>query len=189
MIYNIITKITMKLMIVLLLLTAIASCGPKNMHPELKTVSFVDLKRYQGTWHEIARLPMWFQRKCVRSKAEYRLDDSGRVAVTNSCITKKGDQLVATGHATVVDTKTNAKLEILFDNWFSKLFPWLTKGKYWVLYLDTEYTVAIVGNPNRKYLWILSRKPAIPQENYNELVKICRKRGFETQKLIKAPGE
>jgi lipocalin len=31
----------------------------------------------------------------------------------------------------------------------------LTKGEYWVL--DDDYQTALVGHPNRKYLWLLTR--------------------------------
>ena len=66
-----------------LLLTGCANSGTGMAPP--KTVDSVDLERYQGTWYEIARLPMFFQRNCVESEAHYRLQDDGSVAVTNRC--------------------------------------------------------------------------------------------------------
>ena len=163
-----------------------ASCAASQSVPELSTVASVDLTRYQGTWYEIARLPAWFQKECTQSKATYKLLGSGDVAVRNECLTTKGKSKVAFGTASVIDEQTNAKLEVLFDNWFSRLFPFLTKGKYWILYLDPEYRTVIVGTPDRKYLWIMARSPELNGETYQELVRRAQELGFETDRLITA---
>jgi apolipoprotein D and lipocalin family protein len=108
------------------------------------------------------------------------------VAVRNECLTTTGKPKVAYGTASVVDRQTNAKLEVVFDNWFSRLFPFLTKGKYWILYVDQAYQTAIVGTPDRKYLWILARTPRIEEERYRDLVSRCQILGFNTDRLITA---
>ena len=36
-----------------------------------KTAGNVDLKRYQGKWYELARLPMRYQTGCEQSEAHY----------------------------------------------------------------------------------------------------------------------
>jgi len=176
----------MKPAVTLLLIFACASCATNQSAPELQTVTSVDLARYQGTWYEIARLPAWFQRGCTQSKATYKLLESGAVAVRNECLTDKGKTKLATGTASVADKQTNAKLEVVFDNWFSRLFPFLTKGKYWILYLDPEYQKVIVGTPDRKYLWIMARNPELEEEMYQQLVGRCQELGFNTNRLIRA---
>jgi apolipoprotein D and lipocalin family protein len=159
------------------------SCATQPYLPEVQTASDVDLSRYQGTWYEIARLPAWFQRDCMESMATYTLDETGNVAVINECVTKKGEKKRAFGTASVVDSETNAKLEVLFDNWFSRLFPSLTKGKYWILYLDPDYQTVIVGTPDRKYLWIMARTPELEEAAYQELVDLSQNMGFNTSAL------
>jgi apolipoprotein D and lipocalin family protein len=176
----------MKPAITLLLIVACASCATNQSAPELQTVTSVDLNRYQGDWYEIARLPNWFQKGCTQSKATYRLLESGDVAVRNECLTTTVKPKVAFGTASVVDKQTNAKLEVVFDNWFSRLFPFLTKGKYWILYLDTEYQTVIVGTPDRKYLWIMARTPQLEEETYQHLVRRAQALGFKTDRLITA---
>jgi apolipoprotein D and lipocalin family protein len=165
------------------LLCALGVSDPGN--DELVVVPFVDLTRYQGTWYEVARLPLWFQRGCTRSNATYTLVGGGKVAVRNECMTENGKHKEVTGYARVVDKKSNAKLEVMFDNWFSRLFPFLTKGKYWIIYLDTDYETAIVATPNRKYLWILARSPLMDKERYARLVAFCKDRGFNSERLIR----
>jgi apolipoprotein D and lipocalin family protein len=176
----------MKPAITLLLIVACASCATNQSAPELQTVTSVDLTRYQGAWYEIARLPNWFQKECTQSKATYKLLESGDVAVRNECLTTTGKSKIAFGTASVVDKQTNAKLEVVFDNWFSRLFPFLTKGKYWILYLDPEYQTVIVGTPNRKYLWIMARISQLEKQTYQHLVSRAQALGFETDRLITA---
>ncbi|WNW12963.1 lipocalin family protein [Pseudomonas sp. DTU_2021_1001937_2_SI_NGA_ILE_001] len=153
-----------------------------NLDP--KTVGNVDLKRYQGTWYELARLPMYFQRDCAQAQARYLLQDDGSVAVSNRCRTLEGEWKEATGTATPQVAGKTDKLWVRFDNWFSRLLPWFTKGDYWVLYVDDHYKTAVVGNPNRKYLWLLSRTPDVPEWVKQELLGKARQQGYDTSRLI-----
>jgi apolipoprotein D and lipocalin family protein len=168
------------------MLFALAACDSDE---PLETVGQVDLERYQGTWYEIARLPQWFQRGCVRSMAHYEIIDSETVRVTNTCTDDSGDTRSATGWAYVVDTATNAKLEVIFDNWFSRLFPSLVRGKYWVVYLDADYRTVLVGHPNREYLWILARTPSLPPATYENLLARARALGFDVEALVVSPDQ
>jgi len=163
-----------------------AACAAHKTFPPPETVPWVDLTRYQGTWYEIARLPMWFQRGCITSMATYGLVESGKISVLNECVTDQGERKAASGYASVVDKQSNAKLEVVFDTWLSRLFPSLVKGKYWIFFLDPEYQTAIVGTPDREYLWILSRTPTMDEEQYRRLVDWCRALGFDTDRLVKA---
>ena len=103
------------LILCILLLTACAS-GEKKVEPRLQVVSFVDLKRYMGTWYEIARYPHRFQEGCVGTSATYSLRDDGKVDVLNQCYKGKldGEPVKAHGKAWVVDNATNAKLKVSF---------------------------------------------------------------------------
>ena len=153
------------------------------------TVALVELARYQGTWYEIARLPMWFQRNCLRSQATYGLLETGEVSVLNECDVTSGGKESIRGRTRVVDAKTNARLEVRFDNWFSVFIPSQPQGNYWILYLDEGYRTVIVGTPDRKNLWILARTPAIDEARYTELVGIAHGMGFDTKKLIRRQGQ
>ncbi len=163
--------------------TNCASLEPKQTLP---TVASVDLTRYAGTWYEIARLPMWFQRHCVDSRATYTLRQNGTVGVHNECLTDSGTVDQADGVATVVDPASNARLMVTFDNFFARLVGPSREGNYWILDLDPNYTVAIVGTPDRRYLWILSRAPQLDEAIYQQLVAIAQQLGFPVSDLIKA---
>jgi apolipoprotein D and lipocalin family protein len=175
----------MRLWIGLLAGLFLAGCASSSRDlVEPKTVDHVDLKRYQGTWYELARLPMFFQRNCAQSEAHYTLKDDGNIGVTNRCRTLDGKWEEATGTASPQVPGKTDKLWVVFDNWFSRIFPGLAKGAYWVLYVDDGYKTALVGNPDRKYLWILSRTSKVSDATKEELLSRARQQGYDTTKLI-----
>ena len=165
-----------------LLALLLTGCASQVAPPA--TVGSVDLQRYQGTWYEQARLPMFFQRHCAQSEAHYRLQDDGSVAVRNRCLTHDGEWQQADGRAEPQQAGQTDKLWVRFDNWFAQLFPNVARGDYWVLYLDEGYQLALVGNPNREYLWLLSRTPQVSAETREQLLAEARARGYDTDALI-----
>lgn len=170
------------LALVALLMAGCASSQRDSMAP--RTVDHVDLKRYQGTWYELARMPMFFQRNCAQSEANYTLKEDGNVAVTNRCRTLEGKWEEAKGTASPQVPGKTDKLWVEFDNWFSRLLPGVTKGDYWVLYIGDDYRTALVGNPSRKYMWLLSRTPHVSARTKEELLAKARQQGYDTTKLI-----
>lgn len=165
-----------------LILGGCAHSGTGPIPP--KTVDHVDFKRYQGKWFELARMPMFFQRDCAQSEAHYNLKPDGTVGVLNRCQTLEGEWQEASGTATVQVPGKTDKLWVEFDNWFSKVLPGVIKGEYWVLYVSDDYQTALVGNPDRKYLWILSRTPTVPAWQRETLLAKARQQGYDTNRLI-----
>ena len=164
----------------------LGACAGVDSRGDLPTVASVDLSRYAGTWYEIARLPMWFQRHCVDSRAMYSRRLVGAVGVHNECVTDTGNVERAEGVAMVIDAKTNARLTVVFDNWFARLFGSSRDGNYWILDLDPEYRTAMVGTPDRRYLWILSRTPQLEETTYRRLVERAQELGYSVSDLIRA---
>jgi len=150
----------------------------------LEVVDHVDLQRYLGTWYEIATIPQRFQKGCVGVTAEYSLRKNGDIQVVNTCIkgTLDGEIRTARGKARVVDGTTNAKLKVSFF--------WPFWGAYWIIGLDPDYEWAIVGHPNRDYLWILNRSPQMDGGLYHELLELIADKGYDLTKIKKTlqPG-
>ena len=170
---------------VLALCLTVTACAGVEHRDSLPTVASVNLVRYAGTWYEIARLPMWFQRHCVDSKAIYTSRSDGRIGVHNECVTDRGGVDQAEGVATVIDPNTNARLTVVFDNFFARLFGSSREGNYWILALDPEYRTAMVGTPDRRFLWILSRAPQLDEATYQRLAEQAKHLGFPTADLIR----
>ncbi len=144
---------------------------------EPQIVKSVDLERYTGLWFEIARLPNRFQKQCAAgTTARYDLMENGRIHVTNRCYKEDGSQDNITGLAKVVDWKTHAKLEVSFVRFLGRNWFW---GDYWIIGLDEEYRWAVVGHPERKYGWILSRTPEIPDALRQEINDLLKRKGYD----------
>lgn len=152
---------------------------------QVKTVPSVDLKRYVGRWYEIAKLPNRFQKQCAgHTTADYRVMGEGKIEVANRCKTANGTIDLAIGEARVVDPVSNAKLQVLFAPAWLDWIPWVW-GDYWILELDSNYSIATVGTPDREFLWILSRTPTITDAQYEDRVNNATVQGFDTSKLVK----
>lgn len=143
----------------------------------LEAVPYVDLSRYVGTWYEIATIPQRFQKDCVAVTATYTLREDGKIKVVNKCRKKTldGEVKSVTGKAWVVNKKTNAKLKVQFF--------WPFKGDYWIIELGPDYQYAVVGHPDRKYLWILSRTPQMEESLYQELLQRIANKGYDLSRI------
>ena len=157
-----------------------------NTSSEPVTVASVDLQRYLGTWYEIARLPMRHEpREYTDITANYALED-GKVRVANRALDGRGELQESIGEATVVEGSGNAKLEVTFLPDGLKWLPF-TKGDYWILRLDDDYDTALVGSPNRKYLWLLARRPSMPEARQMSFLETARQQGYDLSELIITP--
>jgi len=145
----------------------------------LQTVPFVDLKKYSGKWYEIASYPQRFQKGCHCTTAEYTATDKDYVIVENRCNKDSvtGKQSYIKGKAFIEKNSGNAKLKVQFF--------WPFTGKYWIIDLADDYSYAVVGHPDRNYLWILSREPKMKEEIYLQILSRIKDKGFDLSKIQK----
>ena len=159
----------------------LAACAspPVNRRPEvaLPTAPSVDIARYLGRWYEIARLPNGFERNCEGVTAEYSSKPGGGLRVVNTCRVgaPDGNRRVAVGRARIVDSATNAKLKVSFFGPF--------EGDYWILWRAEDYSLALVGEPSGRYLWILSRTPSVEDEVRSAALERLSALGYDTSRL------
>lgn len=162
------------------LVAMLPGCAGRNL-PPLEVVDTLDLKRYAGTWYEIARLPFSRQEGCVGTTATYRLKGGGEVEVTNRCHDGRFDGPLreAVGKAWAPDPGQPARLKVQFF--------WPFRGDYWVMELDPDYQYAVVGMPSRKYLWILSRTPQMDAATLDALLARAKAQAYDVTPLIRTP--
>lgn len=160
------------------LFLACTAFAPAAEDKPLATVPSVDLQRYMGLWYEIASFPQRFQKGCHCTTAEYSMTDKGYVRVVNTCRkdSAEGKVKAANGKAFVVEGSGNAKLKVQFF--------WPFRGDYWIIDLAADYSHAVVGDPSRKYLWILARTPKMDETLYREIVSRIAAKGFDVAKLV-----
>jgi apolipoprotein D and lipocalin family protein len=161
---------------------SVSGATPKDAPP---TVDQVDLQHYTGLWYELARLPVFFQKANELATAHYELQPDGTLGIVNTAIKTDGSSRAVTGTAVPVTGSKNTKLKVTIDNFFAKLFgspP--AYGNYWILDLEPDYSIALVGSPKRKTLWLLARTPEISQAKLNSYIAHAEALGFDTSKLI-----
>lgn len=167
-----------------LLLAVMAAMAAVAAGPALpnRPVAALELPRYVGTWHEIAHLPMYFQRQCVDTiTATYTRRADGTIEVRNACRTQSGQMDQSLGVARPVAGSPGA-LEVRFaPDWLSWLpMVW---ADYWVVDLDPDYQWAVVGGPSNKYLWVLSRQPDMERTLFEAIKARAARRGYPVERL------
>ena len=170
---------------IFLSLLMVITIVPKSLfaNDDVTTVPWVDLNLYVGKWFEIASIPQSFQRKCVRNTtAEYSLVQNDLIKVLNSCDKEDGKRMMAEGRARIEDTTSNSKLRVTFV----KLIQWVFTfgGNYWIIDLAPDYSYAVVGDPSRKYLWILARQPTLPIKTLATIERKITDQGYDSSLIL-----
>jgi apolipoprotein D and lipocalin family protein len=163
-----------KILFIALVSVFFIACSTK--YPDLNTVDYVNIEKYKGTWYEIARFEHFFEKGCKNVTATYTLKDNGNLKVINRCTDiENNEKKEASGVAYAVDI-TNSKLKVSFFRPFY--------GDYYILDLADDYSYALVGNPNRELLWILSRTKTISNKTKNKILEKLPALGFDANKFI-----
>jgi apolipoprotein D and lipocalin family protein len=143
----------------------------------------VDLGRYMGRWYEIARLPYFTQRRCVKDvHADYVIGDDGLVHVTNRCTHADGGIGCAKGIARVTDPGSNARFEISFRMLYGVHVFW---DDYWIIAVGDDYDYALVGQPTRRRGWVLARDPNPPEADIERWLAEFAAKGFPAEAFLR----
>jgi apolipoprotein D and lipocalin family protein len=170
-----------------LLLAVLVPQGEKGpMGGPLEVVPEVDLARYQGTWFEIARFPNRFQKQCTGNvTATYTLLEDGQIKVVNRCRNEEGTIEEAEGRARrKSDSAPLTKLQVRFAPAFLSFLPFVW-GDYWIIDLAQDYSYAVIGEPDRKYLWILSRSPGMDEAVYSRILARLNEQQYDISRLVR----
>lgn len=171
--------------------TGLVACATKpstDQYDELPVQDGVDLSRYVGTWYEQARLPNSFQKSCEGNvQAHYTLLPENRIWVVNRCTTPSGEAKSTEGVARLAskpEPPNPARLEVRFAPEWTSWIP-AVWGDYWIIRLDDSYQYSLVGTPDRKYLWVLTRQKSADRARVDELLEYARTLGFAVDQVIR----
>jgi len=169
-----------------LVLFAVTSTSQEKSTQPLDVVPSIDLNRYVGMWYEIARLPFRFQSQCVGDvTATYTLLEDGTIKVVNRCRKQNGEIDEAEGRARRASSDgPNTKLKVRFAPAFLSFLPFVW-GDYWIIDLAPDYSYAVVGEPDRKYLWVLSRTPAMDETTIQGILDRVKQNGYDLAGVIR----
>jgi apolipoprotein D and lipocalin family protein len=158
----------------------------------LSPVTSIDLQRYQGTWHQVALYPNRFQKSCAsNTRAVYVPEPGGTVQVTNRCRTLEGKEMQVVGQARSAHTAvlsgsqlTPPQLQVRFaPAWLAWLpFVW---GDYWVIQLAPDYRYAVVGEPQREFLWVLARDTQLSAADWAGIESKLKEQGYDPARLMR----
>lgn len=150
---------------------------------DVVAVPRVDLQRYLGSWFEICRLPLkWEDAEASDISATYSEIADGRIRVENRCLDKDGKPDRSIGVAVPQD-ETNAKLKVSFLPEYLRWIPF-TQGDYWILAIAPDYSVALIGTPDREHLWLIARSAAVATETVENYLAVAKSQGFTLDRLI-----
>lgn len=165
-------------MIMLYGLLALTGC---SSYPALHTESHVNLERFMGNWYVIANIPTWIEKDAHNAMESYRLNPDGTIATTFAfhADSFEGEKKIYHPTGYVLNKKSNAV--------WGMQFIWPFKSDYRIVYVSPDYTETIIGRIKRDYVWIMARTPQISDADYQKLVGIIKKQGYDTSKLQKVP--
>lgn len=162
-------------------LLLMAGCAPAR--PPITVVPKVDLPRFMGDWYVIANIPTFIEKGAHNAVESYRMNPDGTIATT---FTFRQDSFAGpvkrhepTGF--VLDRNSNAI--------WGMRFIWPFKADYRIVYLDPDYTQTIIGREDRDYVWIMARTPSIPEADYQRLLELLKREGYEISKINKVPQQ
>ena len=166
-------------------MAALSACSTSSdTTPQMSAIDGFEVQQYLGNWHQIAAVPAWFQKDCVaRVTADYAALDNGQVEVVNSCDRKEKARQTATGRARFQETRDIGKLDVTFVDILGA-WVWPIGGNYWIIALDADYQWSVVGEPSRKYGWILSRTDTLEIETLGQILAILEQEKYDPCEFI-----
>lgn len=143
----------------------------------------VDLDKFLGSWYEIARKPVVTERSSFKNiRLEYTLQSENHLNLELRYQTKEGR--IGQFHADIkiVNAPDNSKFLIKY---LPSIFRYLRKGHHWIMRIDPQGQVVLIGNPNRKSLWLLARTPQLDENIIEQYLNIAKEAGFKLNDLIR----
>lgn len=160
----------MNLLCTFLILISSYINADKNM-----PVAKVDLKRYAGTWYSLYSIPTIFDKGSRETTTKYTLNEEGFYNVVTT-YKKPGDERIHSTTSKIFPSEEQSAT-------MKAQFIWPIKLDYWVIELADDYSYVVVGHPDHKFLFIMSRSRKMPKKTYDDIVERCKAKGYEVSKL------
>ena len=170
-----------KLLLLSGLAVALSACAFRG--PEMKTVEYVDLERFMGSWYVIANIPTFLEKGAHNAVETYELDDDGSIKTTFTFLKDgfDGKQKELNPRGFVMDETSNAL--------WGMRFVWPIKADYRIVYLDDTYSQTIVGRQKRDFVWIMARTPTISDADFEMLMQRSAALGYDVSKIERVPQQ
>ena len=174
-------------LVALLSLASLSACATNDLPPLQALDRKVDLERFMGNWYVIGFIPisfLFFSEEGAHNGLEsYRLTDEGVIETTYTFRQGAfdGPEKRLTPKGWVHDQETNAEWRMQF--------LWPFKAAYLIVYLDEDYQKTIIGVPDRKYVWIMSRDPNLSGADYQQMLDHVAALGYDVERVQRVPQQ
>ncbi|WP_235972772.1 lipocalin family protein [Pedobacter ghigonis] len=139
-------------------------------------VAKLDLKKYAGTWYSLYSIPTIFDRGSRETTTKYTLNKTGYYDVVTT-YKKPGDEKIYSRNSKMFPSAEGDNGELQAQ------FIWPIKVDYWIIELASDYSYVVVGHPDHKFLFIMSRNEVMPKKTHDEIVARCKAKGYDVDKL------
>ncbi|RZL43598.1 MAG: hypothetical protein EOP00_22450 [Pedobacter sp.] len=139
-------------------------------------VAKLDLKKYSGTWYSLYSIPTIFDKGSRETTTKYTLNTEGYYNVVTT-YKKPNDEKIYSRNSKIFPSEEGNNGELQAQ------FIWPIKVDYWIIELAEDYSYVVVGHPDRKFLFIMSRNQTMPKKTHDEIVARCKAKGYEVAKL------
>lgn len=136
----------------------------------------IDINKYLGRWHEIARIPNQFEPNMSNVTAEYSLMGNGDILIVNSGFIDTDFKAIT---AFAKTTEDDSILKVSF-------FPGI-ESNYKILAIEENYEYALVGGDDDNHLWLLGRTPYISLFDYVAFLRFAKMKGYNVEKMKITP--
>jgi apolipoprotein D and lipocalin family protein len=166
--------------LVLVILLMLTACGAAERRP-METVPDVDLARFMGDWYVIANIPTFVEKGAHNAVESYALNPDGTVATTFRFRKDAfdGPEKVYHPKGYVIPGTGNAR--------WGMQFIWPFKGDFRIIWLEPDYGITVIGREKRDYVWIMARKPEIPEDKYQDILAYLERVGYDTSQVQRVP--
>ena len=149
-------------------------CRQRRRRIDMRPIRRMELARYMGLWHEIARYELPFDRRLDDIETRYTLRSDGRIEAHTTGTDLRNGRRGTIRHE-IYRTTPNGRLRVTVFGFFHT--------DYRILELDDAYQWALVGSSMPLRLHILAREPHLNRATFRHIVSLAERRGYTLDRL------
>mmetsp|Transcript_79915 Transcript_79915/g.258983 ORF Transcript_79915/g.258983 Transcript_79915/m.258983 type:complete len:637 (+) Transcript_79915:88-1998(+) len=146
----------------------------------------IELSSFMGRWFVAANIPTFADRDTVNNIEDYSYDEASKtIMVTFSYSNKEMTKTSQLLQKAKVENESNTRWSLS-----PKIGVYLPlKIPYLLADVNEDFTQAIVGVPDRSYIWIMTRETNPEPSLVEAMIKKAERLGYDTSKLVLVPQD
>ena len=145
-----------------------------------ETVPYVNLEKFMGPWYVQGHTPLVVDDHSSNQIESYALNPDGSIATTFTFY-RMGHKITLKPKGWVADANTNAHWKMQF--------AWPFKSDYLIVRLADDYSYTVISVPDKSLIWIMTRKPVMAEEDYQQIIDELKSDGYPVSKIRRVPQQ